>query len=191
MTDALSRDFKLDDLFESIHKIKMATQVPIVLFSYLNPMLHNGLRKNLKQAKKNGVDGLLLIDMPLEESQEYFAICKEIGLEPVGLLSPTTPLHRVQLIDSHCQSFLYYVCRNGVTGVKSSLPRGFQETMDAFQGVSQAPIVCGFGIGDRVLAKEALEHAAGFVVGSAFVSAISEGATPTDLSFLAQEIDPR
>jgi tryptophan synthase alpha chain len=191
MTDALTHDCELSAVFDAIKSIKKRTGVPIVLFSYLNPLLHGGLKANLKQAKKHGVDAVLLVDMPLEESNEYFSICQKVGLEPVGLLSPTTPLSRVKAIDGHCHSFLYYVCRSGVTGVKSSLPAGFADKMRQLLSVCDAPVVCGFGIGDKVLAKQALDHADGFVVGSAFVAAMSEGASPAELKSLAALIDPR
>ena len=191
MTDALSHGFEFDHVLKAIKSIKKHKPIPIVLFSYLNPLLSGGLKKNLKKAKKSGVDAVLIVDLPLEESAEYFSVCQSVGLDPVGLVSPTTPLGRVSEIDGHCHSFLYYVCRSGVTGVKSSLPDGFAEKMDQLESVCDTPIVCGFGIGNSVLAKEALDHADGFVVGSAFVSAMTEGATPAALKELAQSIDPR
>lgn len=199
MTDALQEVCDLDSIFKTIKKIKKSPSLrtlarqstPIVLFSYLNPLLCGGLKNNLKKAKKNGVDAVLIVDLPLEESEDYFALCKKIGLEPVGLLSPTTPPSRVVEINEHCHSFLYYVCRSGVTGVKSSLPDGFAEKMQSLQSLCTTPIVCGFGIGSSELAEQALSCADGFVVGSAFVSAISKGASPEELKLLAQAIDPR
>ena len=186
MTDALKYDYDFSAILKTIRKIKKHKATPVVLFSYLNPLLSGGLKKSLKQAKKNGVDAVLIVDLPLEESHEYFSICDKVGLDPVGLLSPTTPPSRVKEISSHCRSFLYYVCRNGVTGVKSSLPDGFAEKIHAIQAQCDTPVVCGFGIGNSIMAKQALDHADGFVVGSAFVSAITKGATPTDLKNLAR-----
>lgn len=191
MTDALSHNLSLKDILSTVSKIKKDTDVPIVLFSYLNPLLNNGFKENLTSAKAAGVDGVLIVDLPLEFSAEYFALCNELGLEPVCLLATTTCDDRVKEIASHCNSFLYYVCRSGTTGVKSALPEDFAPKMDHLQTLVDASIVCGFGIGNKEMAGEALDHASGFVVGSAFVSAITNGATVEELTKLVKEIDPR
>ncbi len=191
MTDALSHGFEFDHVMKTIKRIKSHKSIPIVLFSYLNPLLNGGLKKNLKKAKKAGADAVLVVDLPLEESAEYFAACQSVGLDPVSLVSPTTPLERVRQMDAHCNSFLYYVCRNGVTGVKSSLPEGFEDKIKQLKSVCETPIVCGFGIGNSDLASEVLAHADGFVTASAFVSKITDGADPASLKELAQRIDPR
>lgn len=191
MTDALHCGVNIQDILNTIRKIKMARDVPIVLFTYLNPLLSMGLAKALQAASTAGVNGILIVDIPIEESYDYFQHCMSYGLEPIGLISPTTDNDRISNIASHCDSFLYYVCRNGTTGVKSSIPDDYPQKMSNIKAQSRKPVVCGFGIGNKALAQQVLTHADGFVVGSAFVNAISQGATPTDLKLLASQIDPR
>lgn len=189
MADALSRGVTLKAIFKTIRAIKKAVKVPIVLFSYLNPLLRHGLSETLQSAKQAGVSGMLVVDLPFEESSDYFQACKAHGLLPVGLISQTTPLERVKEIQARCQAFLYYVCRSGTTGVKSALPLNYAEKMQAIHSVSTLPVVCGFGIGDKETAQAALAYAEGFVVGSAFVKAIHEGKKPDYLKqFAAQFI---
>lgn len=191
MTDALERGYDFTQVLQAITAIKQQRVVPIVLFSYLNPLLAAGLRTSLEQAKAAGVAAVLIVDLPYEFSAQYFAICKEVGLEPVCLVAPTTAPERVQLFDQLTDAFLYYVCRNGTTGVKQALPEDFVAKATQLQQLCTTPVVCGFGIGDSDLAGKVLQHADGFVVGSAFVAAISNGATPEELKHLAQTIDPR
>lgn len=191
MSDALRMGLTLEDIFKTISRIKQACDVPIVLFSYFNPLLSIGLDKTLQKASHAGVNGVLIVDIPIEESSNYFEKCLAYGLEPVGLISPSTDNKRIDEIGSHCNSFLYYVCRNGTTGVKENIPDDFMKKITNIKSHSCQPVVCGFGIGDKALAKQVLKHADGFVVGSAFVSAISQGATPSYLKNMATEIDPR
>ena len=149
------------------------------------------MEHNLSLAKAAGATALLVVDLPLEYSTEYFSACNAVGLAPVALVAPTTPMPRAKLIDQHCDSFIYYVCRNGITGVKASLPDNFVNKVQEIRAICDNKVVCGFGIGTRELAAQVLQHADGFVVGSAFVAAISAGASVEELQQLAQQIDPR
>ena len=150
-----------------------------------------GLEKSCNYAKKSGVDGILIVDMPIEESTDFFKYCHNYSLQPIGLISPSTEGDRLLQISSFCNSFLYYVCRNGTTGMQNSVPDDYAENMVKIKLVTNKPVVSGFGIGNKNIAQEILQYADGFVVGSAFVDAISAGASPNDLYKLALEIDPR
>ena len=191
MSDALQIGLNLQDIFKIISTIKYMRDVPIVLFSYFNPLLSIGLDKALQEAYDAGVNGILIVDIPFEESSDYFKKCLAYSLEPIGLISPSTDNQRISEIGSNCNSFLYYVCRNGTTGVKSNIPDDYIQKITNVKSHTSQPVVCGFGIGNKILAKQVLKHADGFVVGSAFVNAISQGATPKDLKNIATEIDPR
>lgn len=191
MSDALNNSVDFDGVLRTIENIKKVSQTPIVLFTYLNPLLAQGLQISLNNAANAGVDALLVVDLPLEESAEYFEQCNTYALNPIGLLSPTTPAERIKTIAESAQGFLYYVCRNGTTGVKDSLPQGYEEKISVIKANASLPVVSGFGIGNREMAKNALECADGFVVGSAFVNAINQDARPEDLKQLALNIDPR
>lgn len=191
MNEALEASVDIHSVLNTVRNIKEQTQVPIVLFTYYNPLIAIGLDEVLSKIAKAGVNGILVVDLPIEESKMYFEKCQLNNLEPISLLSPSTDENRIIEINKYCNSFLYYVCRNGVTGIKNTLPSDYVKKIKTIKSLSDNPIVSGFGIGNRALAAQALKHADGFVVGSAFVNAISNGASPSDLKNLAIEIDPR
>jgi tryptophan synthase alpha chain len=190
MTNALGQPNAMRDIFATIRTIKEQRDQPIVLFSYLNPLLAGGLHQTLAAAEQAGVDGLLVIDMPIDMLSAHTRHARET-IAPIGVISPSTPQDRIPAIASHADGFLYYVCRHGTTGIKHTLPADYPRAMIQIQSQAQQPVVCGFGIGNAMLAKAALEHADGFVVGSAFIQAIASGASPADLTQLTQHIDPR
>ena len=169
MTDALRDGVTLQGIFKTISQIKQKRDVPIVLFTYFNPILAMGLDHALHEASKAGIDGILVVDMPLEESSDYFNKCSFYGLEPIGLIAQSTNNDRISRISSQCNAFLYYVCRNGTTGVKTDLPSDYIQKITNIKSQTQKPVVCGFGIGNNKLAQQILKYSDGLVVGSAFV----------------------
>jgi len=191
MTDALTYSVNIHSVLTTITRIKAISQVPIVLFTYFNPLLKANIKDFLPKAKQAGVDGMLVVDLPIEESALYFEQCRENNIHPICLISPSTAAHRVREISKQSNAFIYYVCRHGITGVKSDLPHNYDKTIAKIKSLINCPVVSGFGIGNRMLARQALISADGFVVGSAFVEAITHGASPDDLQNLATEIDPR
>ena len=191
MNNALLKKCTLDEVLMVIKQIKQRVNVPIVLFSYYNPILKAGLASALQSASRAGVDGILVVDLPLEEADTLHQQCLKNLIEPVSLLSPSTNYERIKKISQHGGAFLYYVCRNGTSGVKSDMPEDYANKMKQIKSQANQPIVSGFGIGSRALAEQALKHADGFVVGSAFVNAIASGASLAKLKQLAIDIDPR
>lgn len=191
MNEALSLNVTISSVLDIIKQIKKVVDVPIVLFTYLNPLLKMGLNNVCVRAKSAGVDGILVVDLPLEESEEYYKSCAAVGIEPVCIIAPSTPIERIRRINQHCNSFLYYVCRNGTTGIKNDLPDNYAEKINRIKAVSSNPVVAGFGISSKHLAALALSQADGFVVGSLFVKAIEAGATPEKLKKLAIKVNPK
>ena len=121
------------------------------------------------EAHDAGVDGCLMVDLPLEESQHHIELCTTNNIDPVFLISPSTPKTRIKQISDHGKGMLYYVCRNGTTGVKTNLPDDFASHMKKIKSQTKLPVITGFGISNKTMAADALEHADGFVVGSLFV----------------------
>ena len=191
MFQSLKNKNTIDDVFLSISNIKEKTRVPIVLFTYLNPLLAYGFESVAVQAHKAGINSFLIVDLPLEHAKEYQNILRKNNIDMVGLISPTTNKQRVINIDKNVNSFLYYACRNGTTGVRHSMPLNYNEKVINIKSVTNNPLVCGFGIGSKSLARQAIQYADGFVVGSAFVGAISRGAGIKELKKMAKNIDPR
>ncbi len=179
------------DVLELIKKIRCRTETPIVLFSYFNPILQVDKKGIYRLAKECGVDGILVVDLPLEESELHIKKCKDNSIAPIFIIAPSTKTERIKLIDNSGRGFLYYACRSGTTGMRHFLPSGFARKMKNIKKETHLPVVAGFGISTKEDAEEVIKHADGFVVGSFFVNAIENGAAPEELKELAKKIDPR
>jgi tryptophan synthase alpha chain len=152
--------------------------LPIVVFSYLNPIFRLGLRDFATRAKAAGADGFLLVDMPVEEADEMLAVCKDLDLRFIFLAAPTTTPARLAKILEKGSGFLYYISRTGITGEQAQFQEGFEQRLGAVKLATKIPVVVGFGIStpDQVRAVCALCD--GAVVGSALVRRTLE-ATPS------------
>jgi tryptophan synthase alpha chain len=186
---ALKLGTSLEDVLQLIRELREETDIPIILFSYYNPILQAG-KDFYRRAREAGVDGFLMVDLPIEESDSYCQFCEDAKLDPVFLISPSTPIDRIKSIQAKSKGMLYYVCRSGTTGVKDSLPDDFKQRLSEIKAVSKLPVVAGFGISNRKMAEAVLAYADGFVVGSLFVNAVAEGKTPEALEALAASIKP-
>lgn len=151
-----------------VAELRKETEVAIVLFTYFNP-IQRDLKGFLAQAKKVGADGVLVVDLPLEESATYQLLCKNFGLSPIFVIAPSTPPERIRAISNAAKGFIYYACRKGTTGARSSLPEDLAEKIAQIRTHTDLPIAVGFGISSRETANAVLKIADGFVVGSHFV----------------------
>ena len=168
MVRALSKGTKLRDVLELIRSLRQESDVPMILFTYYNP-IRSDLKGFLSCLKEAGADGILIVDLPLEEAGEYRFLCRQIGLDPIFVITPSTPIERRRSIVKAGSGFLYYACRKGTTGARAGLPLDLQENMAAIRSVSDLPIAVGFGISHPKTAEEILKVADAFVVGSYFV----------------------
>lgn len=191
MNRALQEEITLFDVLAVVKEVKQAIDIPIILFTYYNPLFNAIENDVFRKAKEAGVNGILVVDLPIEESNEYYHHCIQNKIDPIYIITPSTPLDRIKKIEKKRSAFLYYVCRKGTTGIKNSLPNDFEKNMRQIKQVTQTPVVAGFGISNKQTAATVLSHADGFVVGSLFVKAIEEGASPNDLTKLAIQLDPR
>lgn len=192
-TRALQEGVKASSLLDIAKAIRKESQVPMIFFSYFNPLLQQGL-PFLKKLKQAGFDGVLVVDLPapLEDlTHPFFQALEEAALIPIFLITPSTDDKRLKRIASLAKGFLYYACRKGTTGMKSSMPDDLEDQISRIRKVTHLPIVVGFGISSKSSAKIALESADGFVVGSAFVKSIEESTKPKHLQNLAKNLDPR
>jgi tryptophan synthase alpha chain len=182
MQDALERKTSPKDVFNLVRNIRQQNQeIPIVLFSYLNPILKIG-SDFYKKASSSGADAVLIVDMPLEESRHIHEECIRNELELIFIISPSTPKKRIKQITRYAGGFLYYVCRKGTTGMKSQLPEGFEDKIKEIKSVSELPVVAGFGISTKDMADDVKKYSDGFVVGSYFVNAMENGIGKTELA---------
>jgi tryptophan synthase alpha chain len=155
--------------FDIVRAIRAKSDIPLVVFSYLNPVYRLGLRKFAQEAKEAGADGFLLVDMPVEEAEDMLAVCKEFDLRFIFLAAPTTTPERLQKILEKGSGFLYYISRTGITGEQSGFQAGFEEKLTAIKKGSHLPVVVGFGVSTPEQVRAVCDLCDGAVVGSALV----------------------
>jgi tryptophan synthase alpha chain len=180
-------------ILEIARKIRKKSSVPLILFSYFNPLLQQGF-SYLKKAKEAGFDAILTIDLPFPihgEKDPYFEAIKEAGLIPILVLSPSTDSKRLTSLTKKAEGFLYYACQKGTTGARTSLPEDLAFHIQRIRSISSLPIAVGFGIADQKSATKALALSDGFVVGSAFVKEMEAKKPPSALKELARQINPQ
>lgn len=173
---ALARGAGLSFVFECVRGFRERdADTPVVLMGYLNPVEIRGAERFAREAALAGVDGVLLVDLPPEESGEFRAAFGGHGIALILLASPTTTDARIALLCGQAQGYLYYVSFAGVTGASERLDTTAANThLRAIRAASRAPIVAGFGIRDAAGAAAMAQDADGVVVGSALVAALAE-----------------
>jgi len=181
---ALKSGTTLHGVLDLVRRIRQSSQVPLVLFSYFNPILQFGLEKFAAAAAESGADGVLVTDLTPEESEDYRRILKARGLDTIFLAAPTSTDERLQKIAVCSSGFLYLISRTGVTGAKDALPDDLPALLRRAHRFTQLPIAVGFGISlpGQVSVLGGLADAA--VVGSALVAEI-EKATSVDAACAA------
>lgn len=164
-----------EDVFNLVRSLRRENDsVPIVFYTYYNLMFSGGLDSYIAEAKEAGVDGLLVLDLPPEEAEEFMQACEKHGMKTVFLLAPTTPEERVEYIARFATGFIYYVSRTGVTGVRDSLASDLEEMVAMIKRHSEKPLVVGFGIHNQKQVRAVAKLADGVVVGSAIVNTIKD-----------------
>jgi tryptophan synthase alpha chain len=182
MARGLAAGGSLSAIFALVSEIRTETQIPLILFGYFNPVLHYGCDRFCADAAKAGVDGVLIVDLPVEESRELARPAAANGLDLIYLIAPTTPLERCRKIARAASGFLYYVSVVGVTGARTSLAVDLEQHMHEMRSVTNLPIAVGFGISTPDQAREVGAIADAVVVGSALSSLIEKHASSPDLA---------
>src|SRR3989344_2857810 len=172
---ALARGATVDKVLKTIQKIRrMGCTVPIVLYSYYNPIFHYGLERFIRDAKQSGVDGFLNLELPHEEASAGEREMKKHELHSIFLVAPTSSEERIRKISGKASGFIYYVSREGVTGERSSMENSIEESVKKIRKYSKLPIVVGFGISKTEHVRDIAKVAAEVVVGRALVKKIGE-----------------
>lgn len=163
-------------------------KIPIILFTYYNPILRLGVDEFARRASAAGIWGVLVVDLPPEEAKGYLDSVQKYGLKTVFLASPTTPENRVPLISESSTGFIYYVSRTGVTGVQSELSQSLQEEVNRLRKLTNKSIAVGFGISTPEHARVVGSLADAVVVGSAFVRLMSQFTDPIVMEKQVREL---
>jgi tryptophan synthase alpha chain len=170
---ALARGTRLKDVLALAAELRAARpQAGLIIFSYLNPILRYGLAKFADAAAEAGVDGVLLIDMIVEEAGEYLAEMKRVNLAPIFLAAPTSPDERLKAIAAHSQGFIYAISRTGITGKQQNVAADAAALVERIRRWSKLPVAVGFGISNADHFAEVGEFADAAVIGSAIVELI-------------------
>jgi tryptophan synthase alpha chain len=161
-------------VFELVRRVREFSDAPIVFYTYYNLVFANGVDAYVRAAKAAGVDGILTLDLPPEEAGEVLAAGAQHGVDTVFIIAPTTPDARVARIAQATTGFLYYVSREGVTGVRDQVAGNIPQAVARIRAQTSLPMVVGFGIGTRAQVAEVAAQADGVVVGSALVNCIRD-----------------
>ena len=178
---ALRHGYRLADYLAAVREMRRRSGIPIVLFSYFNPILQYGLEPLARDAAEAGVNGVLVTDVTPEEGDEYCAALGRHGLDPIFLVAPTSSQARISRIVACCRGFVYVVSRTGVTGAQATLSEAIAPTLARVRGCTRLPIAVGFGISGPEQVRAVWEVADGAVVGSAIVSLIEAFSGTPDL----------
>lgn len=175
---ALAGGFRVAGAFELARSLRRATPIPLTFMSYYNLLLQYGLSGFAREAAAAGVDGLLVPDLPFEESGELGAACSSHGLHLIPFLAPTSTPARIAMAAREAQGFIYCVSLTGVTGVRERLPERLAAMLAGIRLATDVPLAVGFGISDAAQARQVAKWADAVIVGSAIVDRIAQGGTP-------------
>jgi tryptophan synthase alpha chain len=178
---ALDAGTTLDKLLETIRRIRDKSQIPLVLFTYLNPLYVHGFEKFHDEAAAAGADGILILDLPPEEIEANRELADRHRLKSIRLIAPTTPTARMERIAKAADGFIYYVSREGVTGEQAALSDSIAARVAEIKKYTDIPVAVGFGISTTTQAAEVARCADAAVVGSAIVRRIGEYGKSQDL----------
>lgn len=181
-TRALNDNIKLQDVFESVIKIREKSDIPIVIMVYFNIVYHKGIDNFIKEASKSGIDGLIVPDIPLEERQELNDYCNENDIYLIPLVARTSR-DRISKITKNAKGFVYCVSTNGTTGARSKLDAGTHEYLQDVRNIVNIPMCIGFGISSKEVIRDVKNYCDGVIVGSAIVSRMADG-KQTVLNFI-------
>ncbi len=163
-----------------ISEIRKYSNLPILLFSYFNPILAHNPTNFVELSAESGVDGILCVDLPIEEANEYIAKARQINISTVFLIAPTSSEERIKRIVNYCSGFVYYISRLGVTGEKHDIAQDLAQRVSLIKRYTELPVYVGFGISKPEQAKIVSSIADGVIIGSALVRFLEEHKNDSD-----------
>lgn len=178
---ALAAGANLGAILDMLDRVRSRLRVPIVLFTYANPLLRMGLETFSRRAAQAGVDGVLVLDLPIEEAGEFRETVAARGIDAIFLLSPTTTRERIRKAAQLGSGFLYGISRLGVTGVRDQVASGARELVERIRRETSMPVALGFGISRPEHVRQIGQWAEAAVVGSGLVGVIADNNAASDL----------
>ncbi len=172
---ALNNGMTLAKVFEVVEQFKDDSDTPVVLMTYYNPIYVSGEEQFVRTASKAGVDGLIVVDLPIEESHDYIKVCRENNMDTVFLAAPNTPQNRLMGVNEASSGFVYLVSLYGTTGVREDVPQESINFLRRAREMCTKPLCVGFGISRKEQVEKLVNNGAdGVVVGSSLVNIIEK-----------------
>lgn len=185
---ALKAGTTVAGILEIARRIRQKSEIPLMLFTYLNPALRYGFERLSIEAKEAGIDGCLLTDLSVEEAGAYVRQMREVGLDTVFLAAPTSTPARLELVAKYSTGFVYLVSRTGVTGVQDQVSGSVAPMVEALRAKTDSPLAVGFGISRREHVEALRPSVDGVVVGSAIVKLIEAHGQSPELEERVEEL---
>jgi tryptophan synthase alpha chain len=176
---ALQAGFTLQGLLKMAGRWSASARAPLIVMSYLNPLMRRGILETLARLKDAGIRGLIVPDLPSDASGIY-DMCLKAGIDLIRLVAPTTPEQRMREVVSQCRGFVYAVTVKGVTGARASLPPDIRRQVSSLKAMTDLPVCAGFGVSDARQVEEMLSFADGVIVGSHLMGRIMEATDPVE-----------
>ena len=173
---ALNRGVTPADVLSMVADFRAENETPVALLTYYNPIFQSGCDRFASQAAASGVDGVIVVDLPVEEAAEWISACRSHGVDSVFLAAPTSSAARIKLIAENSTGFIYCVSRTGVTGARHRLPPDLERMIAGIRATTPKPLAVGFGISTPDQVEQVCRVADGAIVGSAIVEIIAVGA---------------
>ena len=177
---ALRHGFGLSEILQTITAARRQTDVPIVLFSYFNPLLQFGIENLAREAEHAGVDGILVTDLVAEEAGRFAAMLRAHEIDMIFLVAPTSTDERLQMVAKRASGFIYAVSRTGVTGAQAEMSVAAEALVTRVRQFSDLPVAVGFGISKPDQVADVWRYADAAVVGSAIVGEIEKAQSPAE-----------
>ena len=172
---AIEQNTSVEECFKLVKEIrKINNVIPIILMGYYNPIHYYGNLKFIKKAVLSGIDGLIIVDLPMEEDEEFYNLSYKNNLPLIRLVTPTTDEERLKKILKNAHGFVYYVSVTGITGTKSASVNDVKNKIKVIKKITNLPVIAGFGIKNSMDAKKMSSISDGIVIGSSLVNKIEE-----------------
>ncbi len=172
---ALRSGTKVKDVFNVVREFKMESDTPVVLMTYFNPVYRRGVERFVSEAKRCGVDAMIVVDLPLEEARDYLEICERYEMGTVFLAAPNTPDERLRMIDEASSAFVYLISLYGTTGAREKVSDLAFKLLSRAKRICKKPVAVGFGVSKSEHVRQLINAGAdGVVVGSAIVDLIGK-----------------
>ncbi len=178
---ALKAGASVERVLDTAREIRARSEMPMILFSYLNPLLRYGFEKLCADARAAGIDGCLFTDLSVEEAADTVETMRQAGLDTVFLAAPTSTERRLKLVADYSTGFVYVVSRTGVTGEQAQVAGGVDELVSSLRKLTSLPLAVGFGISKREHVEAVGCYADGVVIGSAVMRVVEQHGAAADL----------